>query len=451
MTPTRSIAFAAILLVCAVGQLRAQPGGPSPPDMYSLDLYGSYGPGFLTRYAWIPEAAMFRRSLVWQPPLVPTPPITYSALLDADNETVLVLWRFPTGPFTLSAVRPSGQTTTLFTDPRFYFSLPAIDQTGDLVFHVVDASDQRHLVRMDRAGNLLATIASFSRPGTYSTPQHVVVDLESGDYLVTLGAGASWGAAWITPSGQVSPVVGLESVTCAWGGPPDPDYRLGAQLARIAGSRTTPFWGDGWRRMHFLPSYYNAVILPLPYVGSGSPGGTALYTSTRVFGFGLSPIPGTPTVVEVPATGGQPRTYAVEPWVYPIYSWNYDAPIIVGHRKLVGRGLATPGSEYQVSVNFPGQAGLAYRIGASLGLRPGLDLGSAYIPLRLDPVLLWSLSDPTTFAGFAGTLDANARATGRWRIPPIAGLRGLRVFFAAVTFDGNGLRSVSDPIGVTVR
>jgi len=102
-------------------------------------------------------------------------------------------------------------------------------------------------------------------------------------------------------------------------------------------------------------------------------------------------------------------------------------------------------------LNFPGEDGFSYQVAASLGMRPGIVApGGTYIPLSVDPVLFLSLTDTGIFRNFAGTLATNARATASWRIPAIPALRGIRCYFAAVTISG-GIRSVSNPIGVTVR
>jgi hypothetical protein len=120
-------------------------------------------------------------------------------------------------------------------------------------------------------------------------------------------------------------------------------------------------------------------------------------------------------------------------------------------RNLSGRGSYSPGSAYGLRLSFPADSGRPYLGAASLSVRPGLQAGRHWIPLNPDPLLLLSLQAGQIFEGFTGTLDAAGRAQATVRIPPIEGLRGLRVFFAFVTFDPQGgIRSVSNLMGVTI-
>jgi hypothetical protein len=326
--------------------------------------------------------------------------------------------------------------------------VPALDQSGDLVAVRPREGFNTSLLRLNRAGAIVATIATYGPLSLGVTPEWVTVDLDSGDYLVQNGAPSGPGIVRVTPAGQVSTVAGLETVEFGIDGSLEPDYRTGAWLG--VGLAGGSWQTRGWKRMQLQPAYvenrlYN--LMQSPFVG-----GTTLFQSTRLFGV-LPYVPnGWPAgVAELPATGGPSMPlYRLNPPPVSFYGIA-GSPIVAGHRKLAGVGPATPGSEYSLLLSFPGEAGSAYVVGASLGLRPGLSLpGGAYVPLNPDPLLVWSLSDPQTFAGFSGTLDPTGRALARWRIPALPGLRGLRAFFCAVTI-GPGLRTVSDPIGVTVR
>jgi len=415
-----------------------------PPDLYVLERPNAYDSGHqLHRYAW--NGSEYGRSLVW-PTLPPGNWRLAGGFLDLDNETAAVVAGFFTAQ--LIGVSPSG--TVRWLTPLPGMCVPALDQSGDLVTAQRDASFITRLDRLGRSGVVAATIASYGPLAADVLPEWVSVDLDTGDYLVRNSSYSGPGILRVTTSGQVSSVAGLENLLYGFGlvGAMEPDYRTGAYLG--AGYAGGSWQTNGWKRFFLQPAYHENLLFNVrlgPILA-----GITLFGSTRVFGV-LPYVPnGWPAgVAELPALGGSTMSlYRLNP-PPALFNGIAGSPIVVGHRKLAGLGPAAPGSEYNLLLSFPGEAGSAYVLGASLGLRPGLSLpGGAYVPLNPDPLLVWSLSDPQTFAGFTGTLDPAGRALARWRIPATPGLRGLRAFFCAVTL-GPGVRTVSDPIGVTVR
>jgi hypothetical protein len=419
------------------GRARAQ-GGP-PPDLCALEFVPTSpnASAMLRRYTW--RGTYYERSPLWGP--LHEPGLGYpevGALLDLDNETILVKNLDAAGVMSLTAVSPGGVATELFRDPfrpwpYSNWSLPVFDQSGDFV--VTDWGTWPHrLVRIDRRGAIVATIAQ----GSFGSPDLLSVDLDTGDYLLLCHFSQPNGYR-VTPSGTVTTLPGLESPMATSWESLESEYRSGTFIGRCH------VWGGpwGWGRIQLAPSFQQNLIFI-----SSTLGGVALHQSRRVLGIGPY------GVGDVPATGplGSGTTWPVSPPLALGFQGLHNAPVILGSRKLAGRGPATPGSEYELRLSFPSEGGNAYLMGASLSLRPGITLADgSYIPLRPDALLAWSLNDPGTFRGFSGTLDALGRATAGWRIPAVPALRGVRVFFAALSYDPSGIRTISNPIGVTVR
>jgi len=120
-------------------------------------------------------------------------------------------------------------------------------------------------------------------------------------------------------------------------------------------------------------------------------------------------------------------------------------------RHLAGWGNYSPGSSFQLRISFPDDAGMPYLGAASLSIRPGLSVGSHWIPLNPDPLFVASLTTPQVFSGFSGALSASGGATATFHIPPLEALRGTRVFFTFVSLEpGGGIRKVSNLLGITI-
>jgi len=432
MRSTIRVLMAVLSLNTLVGSVLAQ---GTPPDLCALESNAFTAQGELYRYVW--SGTFFQRSLLWGPifpQALAYPEI--GAVLDIDNQTILVKHN-SNGVSILTAVSPAGVGTELFRDPfgpMSAWSLPTLDQTGDLIVTSWRTTPCQ-LIRMDRTGTIISTIA---RIPLGINPDALSIDLDTGDYFLLCHLSTPNGLR-VTPAGIVTTLPGLENPPFTlWEQGLECDYRTGAYVAK----NLVTLVPASWNRIHLAPSFRQEV---LQYVGTYEFGGVALYKSDRVFGMRAS------GVTEVRATGGTATTYPVSP-PHPLsFRGIHNAPVIVGSRRLAGRGAAIPGSEYELLLSFPGEGGNGYQVGASLSLRPGMTLpDGTYIPLSIDPLLLWSLSDPYNFRNFSGTLDALGRGTAWWRVPSVSAVRGIRVFFAALTF-ATGIRTVSNPIGVTVR
>ena len=98
-----------------------------------------------------------------------------------------------------------------------------------------------------------------------------------------------------------------------------------------------------------------------------------------------------------------------------------------------------------------GEAGQAYQVAASFNTRPGIRTPAGTIHLTPDGLFFLSLANPYLFPRFSGVLDSAGKARPAVRIPAIPVLRGLRFFLAAVSYDANGFRQISEPMGVTLE
>jgi len=128
----------------------------------------------------------------------------------------------------------------------------------------------------------------------------------------------------------------------------------------------------------------------------------------------------------------------------------------LGDRSLWSAGKWRVGSPAMLDLDFgPAHAGAFYQVALSLGHRPGIPVGPAGVA-HLAPDALFALSVagvPGLFVNFGGTLDAQGRAPSRptVNLPPVPGLRGVRVFGAAVAYTLQGARTVSNAWGIVLE
>jgi hypothetical protein len=101
---------------------------------------------------------------------------------------------------------------------------------------------------------------------------------------------------------------------------------------------------------------------------------------------------------------------------------------------IAGSGSPAPGSTVVLSLSAPGDGGLSYQVGSSLGAGP-IPIGHRTLGLSLDGVLVASVGGtlPLIFQNYAGHLDRNGDGTAHLNIPKIAALRGQRIYTAFVT------------------
>ncbi|MGA1608938.1 MAG: choice-of-anchor O protein [Planctomycetota bacterium] len=108
-------------------------------------------------------------------------------------------------------------------------------------------------------------------------------------------------------------------------------------------------------------------------------------------------------------------------------------------------GTPIPLGEEPLRVTFiaPDDPLELYVAAASFGTTPGTVLPYGTLPLNIDLALHLSLTEPTHFVGFQGTLDATGRAVGAIDLPDIPVLYGLDLYIAFLTFP------VGDPWGIS--
>lgn len=130
--------------------------------------------------------------------------------------------------------------------------------------------------------------------------------------------------------------------------------------------------------------------------------------------------------------------------------------IALGQRRLWGDGAWRVGRAGRMVIDFgPAHAGDAYRVALSFDHKPGVRLGAAGTAhVAPDALFFLSLMDlPGLTRDFAGVLDGDGRAprAPTVDVPPIAALRGLRVFAACAVLSPVGVTAVSNAWGITIE
>jgi hypothetical protein len=125
----------------------------------------------------------------------------------------------------------------------------------------------------------------------------------------------------------------------------------------------------------------------------------------------------------------------------------------VGARNLWSVNRWTASSLGQLNLNM-GRAGAndAYQVALSFG-HFGFKIRGFKLHLAPDPLLTLSAQNilPGVFRNFAGTLDVNGLPTMQPSVAIPGGLRGLRVFAGAISYDASGITNVSNCFGVTIQ
>ena len=104
-----------------------------------------------------------------------------------------------------------------------------------------------------------------------------------------------------------------------------------------------------------------------------------------------------------------------------------------------------------ISANEPG---VAYQLASSL-TAGAIPVDYRSVGLGLDVVASISISGlvPSVFEGYAGTLDAQGKASAKLRLPVIPQLVGQQVLTAFVTLDAtvrSGVRTISNTCSVRI-
>jgi hypothetical protein len=134
------------------------------------------------------------------------------------------------------------------------------------------------------------------------------------------------------------------------------------------------------------------------------------------------------------------------------YRWGM---VVADSRRVWGLNAAQVGGTFQLSIRFGAHPNKVYVAGAALAPRPGIPVaGNRMIPLSPDALFFMVPAWPTVFSGFRGVLDTSGSARATVNIPAAVGLRGVRVFYAAVVIDAaapGGIAAVSQTFGATIQ
>jgi hypothetical protein len=155
------------------------------------------------------------------------------------------------------------------------------------------------------------------------------------------------------------------------------------------------------------------------------------------------------------ATGGFKYTSSAIPrnWAYG----NYNATTRSGTDTTAGlktrftvdtititaSGKPSPGGAVTLNLAAPGDGGLPYQIGSSLGTGP-IPIDTRQLGLSADAILVASVGGylPTVFKDYAGTLDAAGKGKGTINIPNFPALVGVKLHSAFVTIDSKSPSSI---------
>jgi hypothetical protein len=109
----------------------------------------------------------------------------------------------------------------------------------------------------------------------------------------------------------------------------------------------------------------------------------------------------------------------------------YDPPVIWGE------GPCSPGSIYQIRICYPQYAGQLYQLAASLDYSE-LRIGPHTVRLAVDPLFWLSITSPSIFAYFSGTVSATGYSQGFVVIPKIPQLAGIVVYAGGIICSQRG-------------
>jgi hypothetical protein len=129
---------------------------------------------------------------------------------------------------------------------------------------------------------------------------------------------------------------------------------------------------------------------------------------------------------------------------------------VYGNRQLMldTSGGTKPGGTVGVNVSFADMnaPGASYYVACSLGLRPGIKLGTDTLDLAFDVFFFLSANNlvPGVFQNFQGTLDKNGQAAAKVQIPALAALDGTRFFCGTIAIINSAI-VVGNSEGFTIR
>jgi hypothetical protein len=136
-------------------------------------------------------------------------------------------------------------------------------------------------------------------------------------------------------------------------------------------------------------------------------------------------------------------------------SYSGKLQLTVSYVSITGSGSPRPGGTVDLALFAPGDAGLPYQVGTSLGTGP-IPIGSRTLNLSLDAILDASVNGylPTVFQNYAGLLDAQGQGKASVVLPPIPALVGVRLHSAFLTIKAGepfNLKSISPTYSFTIQ
>ncbi|MBN2492492.1 MAG: hypothetical protein JXQ29_16710 [Planctomycetes bacterium] len=121
---------------------------------------------------------------------------------------------------------------------------------------------------------------------------------------------------------------------------------------------------------------------------------------------------------------------------------------------LYGGGAPSPGKNVDLVLSSPGDAGLSYVLGSSLGTGP-IPLGTRVLNLSPDDLLVATVFQylPAIFVDYQKPLDAQGQGQAQIRIPANPVLLGMRIHTAYVVLQASapfGIKTISNTFTFTI-
>jgi hypothetical protein len=120
--------------------------------------------------------------------------------------------------------------------------------------------------------------------------------------------------------------------------------------------------------------------------------------------------------------------------------------------RITATSPAGVGTTIALALEAPADSGRPYAVASSLGYWPGVALDFRRAYLDLDPVFYLSLSTPSIFAGYVGTIYTGL-GSAAIIVPPIPSLSGVVIYTAFATLDPtapSGIAGISNTLALTL-
>jgi len=163
------------------------------------------------------------------------------------------------------------------------------------------------------------------------------------------------------------------------------------------------------------------------------------------------------------SVAGVRRTYALGSGTYNVSTTTSSRTHVGGALKirlhfalasLTGSGTPQPGGTVTLALSAPGDAGLPFQLGSSLGTGP-IPIDTRQLNLSPDDLLRVSVTDlwPFIFSGYRGVLDGQGVGKAAIHLPNLPALIGTRIHTAFVTVSPtapSGIRSISNTFSFSI-